>query len=254
MANLTDADKVLRNDTGKDIVTKLNAIKIAIENSGGGGSSTFEGLTDVDIDDQTLTNGQVPKYNSTTQKWENGDVSLVGDLDDLSDVDTTGKADGDSLRYDGNEWVAKPTTVGMTQDEWNAIADKVAWRNAHKNTHLVITDAPNLNAKADDIEYSSGVTVADKLDTIPTRTDFIRYEDKTIGAVEFTNAYYLLPSGSRPTVPSGYMFLMGVLLDYGSIQSGTSAVITIDQNGAYLFGIAGSKYSNVKVRYIYIKS
>lgn len=36
---------------------------------GGGGSSTLAGLTDVDLD--SPTNGQVLKYNSTTQKWEN---------------------------------------------------------------------------------------------------------------------------------------------------------------------------------------
>lgn len=37
---------------------------------GGGGSSTFSGLEDVSF--SNLQNGQVPKYNSTTQKWENG--------------------------------------------------------------------------------------------------------------------------------------------------------------------------------------
>lgn len=41
--------------------------------SGGGGSSTLVGLTDVDI--SSPTNGQVLKYNSTTQKWENADES-----------------------------------------------------------------------------------------------------------------------------------------------------------------------------------
>lgn len=40
--------------------------------SGGSGSSTFAGLSDVDIDDATLANGQVPVWNSTTEKWENG--------------------------------------------------------------------------------------------------------------------------------------------------------------------------------------
>lgn len=95
----------------------------------------------------------------------NGTVSTVGNLDDLNDVDTTGKASGDSLRYDGNDWVAKPTTVEMTQAEWNAIADKTTWRNAHKNTHLVIKDAPNLNPTASDIEYSSGVTVKQAIDS-----------------------------------------------------------------------------------------
>ena len=37
---------------------------------GGGGSSTFSGLEDVSF--SNLQDGQVPKYNSTTQKWENG--------------------------------------------------------------------------------------------------------------------------------------------------------------------------------------
>lgn len=40
---------------------------------GGGGSSTLVGLTDVDI--SSPTNGQVLKYNSVTQKWENADES-----------------------------------------------------------------------------------------------------------------------------------------------------------------------------------
>lgn len=118
-------------------------------------------------------------------------------------------------------------------------------------TNLPITSGSATNTK----DYiDNGLSGKADTSDIPTRSDFIRYEDKTLGAIEFTNAYYLIPSGSRPTVPSGYMFLMGIMLDYGSIQSGTSAIINIDQNGTYLFGIAGSKYSNVKVRYIYIKS
>ena len=91
----------------------------------------------------------------------NGTVSTVGNLDDLSDVDTTSKASGDSLRYDGNEWVAKPTTIEMTQAEYNAIVDFTPYAN----THIVITDAPNLNPTASDIEYSSGVTVKQAIDS-----------------------------------------------------------------------------------------
>ena len=40
--------------------------------SGGGGSSTFAGLSDVDIDDTTLANGQVPIWDGTEEKWKNG--------------------------------------------------------------------------------------------------------------------------------------------------------------------------------------
>lgn len=91
----------------------------------------------------------------------NGTVSTVGNLDDLNDVDTSGKASGDSLRYDGNEWIAKPTTIEMTQAEYNAIVDFTPYAN----THIIITDAPNLNPTADDIEYSSGVTVKQAIDS-----------------------------------------------------------------------------------------
>lgn len=40
---------------------------------GGGGSSTFADLEDVDL--SNLQDGQVPKYNSSTQKWENANES-----------------------------------------------------------------------------------------------------------------------------------------------------------------------------------
>lgn len=44
--------------------------------SGGGGSSTLAGLTDVNI--SSPTDGQILKYNSTTQKWENANESGGG--------------------------------------------------------------------------------------------------------------------------------------------------------------------------------
>ena len=97
---------------------------------------------------------------------KNGTVSTVGNLDDLNDVDTTGKQEGDSLRYIGGEWKAKPTTVEMTQAEYDAIVDFTPYAN----THIVITNAPNLNPTASDIEYTSGVTVADELNNKADKT------------------------------------------------------------------------------------
>lgn len=120
-------------------------------------------LADTDISGQAQ--GEALVWDGS--KWVNGTVSTVGNLDDLNDVDTTGKASGDSLRYDGNDWVAKPTTIACTQAQYNT------WKNAtpsqlKKGVHYVITDAPNLNPTASDIEYSSGVTVADKLTSLDT--------------------------------------------------------------------------------------
>ena len=53
---------------------------------GGGGSSTFAGLNDVNFNN--IQNGQVPKYNSTTQKWENADESGGGGT--VTDVQVDG--------------------------------------------------------------------------------------------------------------------------------------------------------------------
>ena len=97
------------------------------------------------------------KIDGVTTSLYTGEISSVDTLNDLTDVDTTGKATGDSLRYDGVEWVAKPTTIALTQAEYNALQTK------EPNTHYVITDAPNLNATASDIEYSSGVSVYDAI-------------------------------------------------------------------------------------------
>lgn len=100
------------------------------EGGGGGGSSTFADLEDVNF--SNLQNGQVPKYNSNTQKWENAnesggggtvtDVTVDGvsvvnpqtgvaeiemptppsvpdELSDLSDVQFSNLADHQPLRY-----------------------------------------------------------------------------------------------------------------------------------------------------------
>lgn len=50
--------------------TVEGAINELAQGGGGGGSSTLAGLTDVDI--TSPSNNQVLKYNSTSQKWENG--------------------------------------------------------------------------------------------------------------------------------------------------------------------------------------
>ena len=54
--------------------------------SGGGGASDLDDLTDVDI--TSPTGGQILKYNSTTQKWENVDASAGGRRDLFGDIDT----------------------------------------------------------------------------------------------------------------------------------------------------------------------
>lgn len=77
--------------------------------SGGGGSSTFAGLSDVDF--TNLQNGQIPKYNSTTQKWENanesgggGDtVNVYGTFIDTNNIIQSSTAFQSTMSYTATE-------------------------------------------------------------------------------------------------------------------------------------------------------
>ena len=70
-------------------------------------TSQLNDLSNVDI--TSPTNGQVLKYNSSTQKWENGTGGGGGAsaISDLTDVDLTSPVDGQLLMYDAtnNEWI-----------------------------------------------------------------------------------------------------------------------------------------------------
>lgn len=79
MPNLTDADKVLRNDTGKDIVTKLDGILNAIE----GTKQSLENLSDVNISNPT--DKQALLYDATSEKWDNESLGNAA----FKNVDTT---------------------------------------------------------------------------------------------------------------------------------------------------------------------
>lgn len=120
MANLTDADKVLRNDTGKDIVTQLTAIKTAIENGGGGsGASTVSQLTDV------LLSQNIP----------DGDVLV-------RDNNLTG----------GKLWKNATTTIECTQAQYDALT------TPQTDVNYYITDAPSMQGTSADLSYDGTTT------------------------------------------------------------------------------------------------
>lgn len=159
-------------------------------------AQSLDDLTDVDI--TSASDGQALIYDANSGEWKNGSVSTVGSLDDLTDVDITSAVAGDSLRYDGSGWVNQPTKIVMTQAQWNAISDKQAWRNAHKNTDLVISDAPNLNATAQNLSYDGGVTST--YNTI----DGILHPTKIWSGSKYTlNDYIDIPDFDKDTI---YMF------------------------------------------------
>jgi hypothetical protein len=76
---LTDADKVLRNDTGKAIVEKLDDIANAIS------SGVPDNLSDLgDVDMSSPTSNQALVYNPDTHKWENAMIPQTGTIEDVA--------------------------------------------------------------------------------------------------------------------------------------------------------------------------
>lgn len=63
---------VVANPTGT-ASTDLTKLKVGNQTFKIPDTNKFADLTDVDIDTTTLADGQVPKWNSTTHKWENGE-------------------------------------------------------------------------------------------------------------------------------------------------------------------------------------
>lgn len=72
-----------------------------------GGSSTFAGLSDVSL--TNLQNGQVPVYNSTSQKWENGSGGGGGNTNMWTGTQAQYTAQASSI--------ADGTLVNITDDE-----------------------------------------------------------------------------------------------------------------------------------------
>lgn len=90
-------------------------------------------LTDVDIDDQTLADGQVLKYDGASQKWKNGTGGSGGasSMSDLTDVDIDDQTldAGQVLKWDAvnEKWVNEDEAGGtisieLTKAEYDALS------------------------------------------------------------------------------------------------------------------------------------
>ena len=129
-------------------------------------SGNLTDLDDVQIDLNTLADGQAVKWDSQNNKWVNGEVSTTSALVDLTDVALDSSIpDFSSLVYIATEgkWKNKQLTIACTEAQYET------WKNASPSqlipcTYYILTDAQNLNPTADDIEFSAGVSVADAID------------------------------------------------------------------------------------------
>lgn len=190
-----------------------------------------------DVTTSAPTSGEALVWDGS--KWTNGTVSTVGSIDDLNDVDTTGKANADSLRYNATaqEWEAKPTTVKMTLAEYTALGGDYS---GYENTNIIITDAPNLNATAQDISYDGGAdTVWDKVEAVKSALGELPTEIRC-GSGSYTG----LKGGGHPN-------RVNVPITFSKAMTGTQYAVFIVVSDAYSdypyiqgYCFAGSRTAN----------
>ena len=119
---------------------------------GGGGSSTFAGLDDVSFNN--IQNGQVPKYNSTTQKWENANESGGGGT--VTDVQVDGVS---VVNQQGVAEIEMPTppTIPVEDVEVNGAsvvnAQNVAEITSYKEVTLAEYQALPSSKLSDNVLY-----------------------------------------------------------------------------------------------------
>lgn len=78
----------------------------AADISAAAGATELDDLTDVDT--SGAADGEVLTYDSGTSSWVPAAASTVAALDDLTDVDVAAAVTGDRLVYDGSEWGPEP--------------------------------------------------------------------------------------------------------------------------------------------------
>ena len=169
------------------------------ENHGDGYAVSSEGLKSYipkaidELDDVEINNPQANQaivYNPVTQKFENGEVSTVGGLNDLNDVTLENVTNKQELVYDDTDDVFKnkTTRVELTQAEYDQL---VADDEVLPDVDYYITDAPSMQGTSADLSYD-GTTksvytkigevesdisdLSDEVDTKADKSDFITTE------------------------------------------------------------------------------
>ena len=134
----------------------------------------------------------------------------------------------------------------VTQAEYDAL--KQAGTLVH-NALYVISDAPNLNATASDIEYSSGVTVKQKIDGKADISTTCKYIQTTITWNANTNRFDIPSQTPRPVQPQ--QCLIGRNSSTGALYA--LWYVSTDENfslGAVISGNAPSNNQTCYVNYV----
>lgn len=178
--------------------TLVGAINEVAQGGGGGGSSTLAGLSDVDIDDQTLSDGQVLKYDSVEEKWVNDDVGAGGHT--IVADDGTDLAQRANLQFIGayseDNSVDDTTEVNVVREMTKADFDQLT--EAEKTGLINVTDEhDSANKNYSETTLWSGSETPTTSGTDITLTDDIANYDEIV--------FYVISESGRKSQESFFV-------------------------------------------------
>ena len=243
--------------TSKKLVGAINEL---YQGGGGGGSSTLAGLNDVDIDDQTLSDGQVLKYDSAEDKWVNDDVGAGGHTIVADDgTDLTQRANLQFIgAYSEDNSVDDTTEVNVVRNMTKAQFDLLT---ADEKTGFINTTDETSQIYATEIPMSAldSDTVAEKLDEKVDTADYTA-ELLPIESGSATNTKDYIDSGLSGKADKTWTYVGG-LYDNGpalDISAYNEIAIMLETGisgtpvrvfGGLFFKAIWDLYSTVRVAY-----
>ena len=268
------------DDLDTEDKTLKGAINELAAGGGGGGSSTFAGLTDVSINEPA--DGQVPKYNATTQKWENANESGGGSTVSITPILVTGTqiatfsidgqsgvlyapaGGGSSTVFVITQTASNPDTYDKTAQEiYDAVSSKgysfmfINGSNMYYSTKAVIVSASKaviyFDTQVTDVTEGSGTQTVNqfRLD-VDTSLGILQYESLFESLRERTAEGTLTAGQTSITISNCSGLSADSMVDvYATIYgvSPTNVVVNTTAHTVALTFEAQSSDMGVKVRW-----
>jgi len=207
--------------------TLVGAINEVAQGGGGGGSSTLDGLTDVDIDDQTLSDGQVLKYDSAEDKWINDDVGAGGHT--IVADDGTDLAQRANLQFKGayseDNSVDDTTEVNVVRNMTRAQFNQLS---ADEKVGLINISDESLSATEIPMSPSDPDFVADRITALESGGQ-VTYTPITTGIS--TNASYIYRKGNTLFISIDVVFSSDFVSQWKDIL--TIENVTLEGSGYF---------------------
>ena len=151
------------------------------QNGGGGGSSTLDGLSDVNI--TTATDGQVLAYDANADEWINSSMANPSSIASMSDTDIQSPTNGQTLVYNGTSGKWENASGGASSHTYSTTEQVVGtWidgKPIYETTYQVnYTQGANWT--------STGITKLDK-ETFIKATFIDEYNQVFCGDIGYDN-------------------------------------------------------------------